>query len=112
MGGGGVVYEMFNGTPKDARWAELRRSFKINNFYICIKCTCLFYSLTEVEYTVLICYKILFNIFLSSASKSFNWALSSRCFHQNPVGTSVPSQENHITLQSHPPRFGPPNIYI
>ena len=74
--------------------------------------TCWFYSLTEVEYTVVIYYKILLNIFMSSTSKSFKWALSFRCFHQNPVGTSVPSQENHITFQSHSPRFDPPNIYV
>jgi hypothetical protein len=71
---------------------------------------CWFYSLTKVDYTVIIHFKLRFNIFLSSTSKSLKWALSIRCFHQNPVGTSVPSQENHITLQSHPPRFDPLNI--
>jgi hypothetical protein len=38
-GGGGYV--MFSGTPKDARWTELRRSFGINNIDICIQCTLL-----------------------------------------------------------------------
>ena len=33
---GGVVYVMFSGTPNDARWAELRGSFVINNLYISI----------------------------------------------------------------------------